>query len=113
MLSSAARELETSEKRRFPIDPLKFWGRKATDTEFLLTIPNGWRAELPKSVSATSKFGIYRSEYSQQGNVLRLFRHSEGASGVQPPEAVTDLIAWLRAVGADDAKMIVLTREKP
>jgi transglutaminase-like putative cysteine protease len=112
MMSTAAREIETAEKRRFPIDPQKFWGRNSTDTEFLLTIPVGWRAELPKSVSAAGKFGIYRSEYTQEGNVLRLTRHVEGTTGVQPPEAVTELTAWLRAVGADDAKMIVLTRDK-
>ena len=77
----------------------------------LLTLPDGWRAALPKSVRAESKFGIYRADYSQQGNVLRLARHIEGVTGVQPPQAIADFVAWLRAVGADDAKMIVLTRE--
>ena len=78
----------------------------------LLTVPAGWRAAMPKAVRAESKFGSYQSEYTQEGNVLRLARHVEGTTGVQPPDAVTDLIAWLRAVGADDAKMIVLTRGK-
>jgi transglutaminase-like putative cysteine protease len=110
-LASAARELETGEKRRFPIDPLRFWGRRASDVEYLLTLPAGWRADLPRGIAAPSKFGIYRSEYSQQGNVLRLARHVEGVSGVQPPDAIADLIAWFRTLAADDARMIVLTRD--
>jgi transglutaminase-like putative cysteine protease len=111
-LAAAARELESREKRRFPIDPAKFWGRRTSDTEYLLTLPAGWHAELPKSVSTASPFGIYQSEYTQDGNVLRLVRHIEGTTDVRPPEAITDLIAWFRAVAADDAKQIVLTKDK-
>jgi transglutaminase-like putative cysteine protease len=111
-LAAAARDLETEEKRRFPIDPAKLWGRRSNDIEYLLTLPAGWHAELPKSVSTASPFGIYQSEYTQEGNVLRLVRHIEGTTGVRPPEAITDLIAWFRAVAADDAKQIVLTRDK-
>lgn len=111
-LAAAARELETGEKRRFPIDPAKLWGRHASDIEYLLTLPAGWHAQLPKSVSAASPFGIYQSEYTQEGNVLRLVRHIEGTTGIRPPEAVTDLIAWFRAVAADDAKQIVLTKDR-
>jgi transglutaminase-like putative cysteine protease len=107
----AAREIENGEKRRFPIDPEKFWGKRVNETEMLLTLPDGWRAALPKSVRAEGKFGVYRAEYSQQGNVLRLARHVEGTTGVQPPQAIAEFVAWLRAVGVDDAKMIVLTRE--
>ena len=63
-------------------------------------------------MATSSLFGIYQSEYTQEGNVLRLVRHIEGATGVQPPEAINDLIAWFRAVAADDAKQIVLTRDR-
>jgi hypothetical protein len=110
-MTVAAREIENGEKRRFPLDPEKFWGKRVNVTEMLLTLPDGWRAALPKSVRAEGKFGIYRAEYSQQGNVLRLARHVEGTTGVQPPQAIAEFVAWLRAVGVDDAKMIVLTRE--
>ena len=110
-MTVAARELENGETRRFPIDPEKFWGKRVSETEMLLTIPQGWRAALPKSVRAESTFGIYRAEYTQQGNVIRLARHIEGTTGIQPPQALADLATWLRAVGVDDAKMIVLTRE--
>ena len=111
-LAAAARELETGEKRRFPIDPEKLWGRRSNDIEYLFTLPAGWHAALPKSVSTASPFGIYQSEYTQDGNVLRLTRHIEGTTGVRPPEAITDLIAWFRAVAADDAKQIVLTKDR-
>jgi transglutaminase-like putative cysteine protease len=110
-MTVAAREIESGEKRRFPIDPEQFWGKRVSETEMLFTLPDGWRAALPKAVRAESRFGIYRSEYTQQGNVLRLARHVEGTTGVQPPQTLPEFVAWLRAVGADDAKMIVLTRE--
>ena len=42
--------------------------------------------------------------------MLRLARHVEGTTGIQPPEAVKGLIDWFRIVAADDARMIVLTR---
>jgi len=100
------------ELRRFPIDPAKLWGRRADDIEYIITLPAGWHADLPKSVSTASPFGIYQSEYTQKGNVLRLVRHIEGTTGVRPPEAVTELVAWFRAVAADDAKQIVLMKDK-
>jgi len=109
-LSAAARDLEMREKRRFPIDPAKFWGHRVEDIEYVITLPAGWRADLPKSVSAASAFGIYQSEYTQDGNVLRLARHIEGTTVVRPPEEINLLIAWFRAVAADDAKQIVLTK---
>ena len=108
---AAAREL-TEVPRVFPIDAGKFWGRMATETEYVYTLPEGWRAELPKSVKATSALGTYHSEYTLDGRTLRLRRHVTGGTGVLPKERVGEVAAWLTAIGADDAKVIVLTREK-
>jgi transglutaminase-like putative cysteine protease len=106
----AAKELAEAEKRRFPIDPAKLWGERVSSTDILIALPTGWRAELPKSVSAKSDFGSFESQYTQEGQVLHLYRRITGAAGVQPPERIADLITWLRAVGADDAKFIVLSK---
>jgi transglutaminase-like putative cysteine protease len=110
-LVGAAREL-TDEPRRFPIDAAKFWGRKTSETEFAITLPAGWHAELPKSVTASSDFGSYVSEYTMDGRTLRLVRRITGSASVQPKEKVADFAAWLRAIGADDAKVIVLSRDE-
>jgi transglutaminase-like putative cysteine protease len=109
-LAVAARELEAREKRRFPLDPERFWGRKTTETDVTITLPAGWTAQAPKSVRASSAFGSYVSEYTATGNVLHMRRRITGASEVQPPEKVAELITWLKAIAADDAKLIMLNR---
>jgi hypothetical protein len=65
---------------------------------------------LPKNVTARSPFGTYESNYTEANGVLRLQRTLTGDIGVQPPERIGELTAWMRAVAADDAKFIVLTR---
>jgi hypothetical protein len=73
-----------------------------------MLLPEGWRASLPPNVSATSAFGSYNAEYSQQGRRLRVVRTMTGGRGIEPPESVGALIEWLRAVAEDDVRYIVL-----
>ena len=109
-LATAAKDLESRGARRFPIDAARFWGPRYTNTRYEITLPAGWHATLPKNVKANSAFGSYESTYSEANGVLRLTRQITGAIGVQPPEKLPELTAWLRAVAADDVKFIVLTR---
>jgi transglutaminase-like putative cysteine protease len=110
-LSDAAKELEGRETRRFPIDPAQFWGPRTSTTEFSIALPAGWHAQLPRAVHAASPFGSYESSYTEKNGTLRLARVVTGATTVQPPEKIGELIKWLRAVAQDDAKFIVLSRE--
>ena len=71
----------------------------------------GWQARLPKNVSESGPFGTYEAEYAQTGRELRISRRLTGARNVLPPERIGDLVAWLRAIGADDAKFIVIDRK--
>jgi hypothetical protein len=64
--------------------------------------------QLPKNVSATGKWGSYTARYTQEGRTLRVSRRLEGARGVYPPESVTDLVTWLRAIGEDDVPYLVI-----
>ena len=109
-LANVAKDLESRAPRRFPIDVARVWGPRYTNTRYEITLPAGWHATLPKSVTATGPFGSYESTYSEANGVLRITRQITGATGVEPPGKVTDLIAWMRAVAADDVKFIVLTR---
>ena len=109
-LAAGAKDLESRGARRFPIDAGRFWGPRSTDTRYEITLPAGWHATLPKNVQASSAFGTYESTYSEENGVLRLSRKIIGATGVQPPEKLAELTAWMRAVAADDVKFIVLTR---
>jgi transglutaminase-like putative cysteine protease len=109
-MTTMAASLEKEPKRRFPIDASKVFGPHSSVTTLTITLPPGWKAKLPPGISATSAFGSYASEYTQTGNVLRLSRKISGTRAVLPPERMPDLIAWLRQVGKDDARFIVLER---
>jgi hypothetical protein len=108
--ATRASELEKEPPRRFPIDVAKVTGVGLHSSEFRITLPPGWKAKLPPSVTASSSFGTYRSEYTQEGRVMRIARVSTGARGVLPPERLPDLIAWFRQLGKDDAKFILLEK---
>ena len=109
-LTTAAKDLENRGARRFPIDAGKFWGPRSTLTRYEISLPPGWHATLPKNVKASSAFGSYEATYSEDKGVLRFTREITGAIGVYPPQRLSELTAWMRAVAADDVKFIVLTR---
>lgn len=110
-VSGLIAELEAHVPRRFPIDAEAVFGAVELDLELRLTLPAGWRARLPANVSASSVFGSYASTYAQEGRELRVARRLVGARGTQPPERVGDLIAWLREIGRDEVRYLVLEHE--
>lgn len=103
-----ATQLEQGTPRRFPIDVGDVIGPIETIAELRITLPEGWRAHLPAGLSETSPFGSYTAEYAQVGRELRITRHMTGRKGIEPPDRVDALIAWLRAISRDDAKFIIL-----
>jgi hypothetical protein len=107
---SVVSDLESRTIRRFPIDVGAVAGPLENVTELRLRLPDGWRANLPDSVAAKSEFGDYRAVYRQDAQELVITRTMVGREGVEPPEKITALIAWLRAVAKDDVKYIVLER---
>lgn len=106
--ATLATDLEKEPKRRFPIDAQKVFGVGTRRTEFVITLPSGWKAKLPPSVTATSAFGSYRSEYTQDGSVMRITRVLNGSKAILPPERMPELLTWFRQIGKDDAKHILL-----
>jgi hypothetical protein len=108
--SSLATELEKEPRRRFPIDASRLMGLGIQTTEFRITLPAGWKAKLPPSVTANSAFGSYRSEYVQDGRVMRITRVFTDSKAVLPPERMPELITWLRQIGKDDAKFVLLEK---
>lgn len=110
-MTTAADDIARLPTRRFPIDASKIVGRLTGISEFRVTLPEGWRARLPVNVSATSVFGSYTATYSQEGRDLLIDRRIVGGTGIYPASRVDELVTWLRAIGHDDTKFIVL--EKP
>lgn len=110
-MTTAADDIARLPTRRFPIDASKIVGRLTGVSEFRVTLPAGWHARLPTNVSATSVFGSYTATYSQDGRDFIISRRMVGGTGIFMPSRVNELVAWLRAIGRDDTKFIVL--EKP
>jgi hypothetical protein len=107
---SLVSDLESRSTRRFPIDVGEVAGPAEAVAELRLRLPAGWRARVPQNVTAESEFGSYRAEYRQQGRELVVIRRMAGRKGIEPPEKIGALIAWLRGVAKDDVKYIVLER---
>ncbi len=101
-------DLESRGYRRSPIDVEAVVGPYEEVSEFHLTLPEGWHARLPPDIDATSVFGRYHARYAQSGRELTVERRIAGSTGVQPPERITDLIAWLKAISRDDVRYIAL-----
>jgi transglutaminase-like putative cysteine protease len=112
-MGAAADDIARLPARRFPIDASKIVGRQTASAELRVTLPEGWRARLPTGVSATSVFGTYVTTYAQTGRELVISRHIVGGTGVFMPSRVGELVTWLRAIGHDDVKFIVLDKGGP
>lgn len=103
-----ADELDKELTRRFPIDAQQVTGYNQITAEFSFTLPEGWLADLPTGVDAAGPFGSYRSSYTQQGRELRITRELGGTKGIFAPDKAKELSAWMRAVGKDDAEVILI-----
>lgn len=103
-------ELESAKPRRLPIAATTILGFSSSLEEFELTMPEGWTVELPDNVILDSPWGTYEKKYQQEGRVFRVTREMTGKRGVYPPEKMGELIAFLKALGADDASVLVVRR---
>lgn len=106
--SGLVANIESHVPRKFPINVAAVIGPALAVEEYLITLPPGWRARLPVGVTASSAYGQYRSTYTQEGRELRVQRRVEGRRGVQAPDKVADLIAFMRAIARDDPRLIML-----
>jgi hypothetical protein len=104
--SNLLRLLANAGPRLYPIDAASVF-RSAAVTELSLALPDGWKVELPKGTVATSDFGSFETQYSQQGQVLHARLRVSAATGVFPKERYADLQAWLKSIAAGGVSAIV------
>ena len=76
-----------------------------------IKLPAGWTATLPKNEKISGPLGNYETVYSQTGRDLFLSRTISGSTGILPPERINEVLAWFKAVGSDDSKLIVLQKQ--
>ena len=101
-------EVEAHVPRKYSIDARQIFGSEESIQEFRVTLPEGWRARLPSEVAVSGPYGTYASTYEQNGRELHIVRRMVGERGILPPNAVLDLLQFLRTVSRDDARLIVL-----
>ncbi len=106
--SALAKALAAAPPRKFPIDASRIIGPSVSATQFELTLPAGWTADLPKNVVTTSIAGRYETVYSQEGRLLKITRRITGARGIYPPIRIDEVVGWLRSIAADDVEFIQL-----
>lgn len=102
-------QLEADTLRVFDIDAELVSGSAVVEQVLTLTLPEGWTAEIPDDVTATSEFGGYEATYEQEGRVLRVVRRLVGARGTYSRERLPDLFAWLHGMAEDDARFILIS----
>jgi hypothetical protein len=108
-MQTAIADLEArKEPRRFDINVNAVIGPVEIVRELRVTLPEGYRARLPQSVTAESVFGRFTAEYTQEGRELRVTRSYAGTRGTQPKERLPDLIAFFREMSQDDVVFIVV-----
>ena len=103
-------ELEKEPARVNPIDLIQIIGPVRTLYEVRIRLPSGWRAALPKSESLSGLPGSYEVTYEQLGDELRMTRTLSGTRNVAPARQMPEIIEWLKTIGKDDAKLIVLQK---
>jgi hypothetical protein len=108
--ASIVSSLEGRGPRRYPINSDAVMGADETVQEFRLTLPVGWKANLPAGVHAKSVFGEYEATYTQVGRELRIMRRRSGTVGVFPASDYPALLDFLREITKDDIKIIVLSK---
>lgn len=109
-LKSMIETLRDDPHRKSWIDVEQIGGYGRATQELHVTLPLGWKAILPKPITADGLFGSYHTEYTQQGRDLRVVRTIVAHTGVQPPTAIPALITWLEQVDRDDVKFIALKK---
>ena len=107
-LTNLIASLEARGARKLPISSRKVGGGRTEVQDLRLTLPAGWKAKLPPNDSATSVFGTYVAEYSQNGQELHISRRLSGVDGVQPATKYGELLAWMKQISKDDAKYVIL-----
>jgi transglutaminase-like putative cysteine protease len=105
--------LESQGPRRTPVDAMAVSGGGVSNVEFRVTLPPGWKAQLPQPIDIKTDFGSLRMEYIQRGRELIVRRLRTGAEGVLPPSRAADLLGYFKAIAKDDVKFIVLTTGTP
>jgi hypothetical protein len=106
--SRTADAIEAEKDRKLPYDAAKFVAQHTTRTRVRIKLPVGWTAVLPRSAKIDGPVARYETKFAQVGDELQIERTLTGIKGIIPASRRTEIVEFLRKVGSDDAKLIVL-----
>ena len=106
--SRRADEMENDKNRKLPYDASKFVAQYTTHTQVRIKLPIGWVAILPKSEKIDGPVALYEMKFEQVGDELRIERKLTGIKGTVPASRRMEIVEFLRKVGSDEAKLIVV-----
>jgi hypothetical protein len=106
--SRRADEMESDKNRKLPYDASKFVAQYTTHTQVRIKLPVGWTAILPKSEKIDGPVALYEMKFEQVGDELRIERKLTGIKGVVAASRRMEIVEFLRKVGSDEAKLIVV-----
>ena len=106
--SRTADAIEAETTRKLPFDAAKFVAQHTTRTRVRIKLPVGWTAVLPKSATIDGPVAHYEMKFAQVGDELQIERTLTGVKGIIPAARRMEIVEFLRKVGSDEAKLIVL-----
>jgi hypothetical protein len=106
--SRMADEIEAEKQRKLPYDASKFVAQYTTRTHVRITLPPGWTATLPTSAKIDGPVARYELNFTQTGDELQIERSLTGIEGVIPASRRMEIVEFLRKLGSDETKLIVL-----
>jgi hypothetical protein len=100
--------IEKDTKRTLPYDMSKLMPQSLARTEIRIKLPPGWSATMPGSLKIDGPLARYQVSYSQAGDELRMIRTISGLKVVVPASQRMDIVRLFRAIGNDEAEVIVI-----
>ena len=104
----AAEAMEKDNDRKLPYDVARIVPQYTTRHVIRIKLPVGWTATLPKSEKLDGPVARYEVKYAQVGDELRIERTLTGITGIIPASRRLEIVDFLKKVGSDEARMIVL-----
>jgi hypothetical protein len=104
-------DLEKAPARMTPIDLSRLVPASPRTSTAVITLPDGWRALLPKNSSYDGLLGHFEMTFAQVGNQLRISRTIDGARGVVAADKMPDVIAALKQLTTDNARTIPIQKQ--
>lgn len=100
--------IEREKDRKLPYETGPIVAPYTTRVDVRVKLPPGWKAVLPKDDLLDVPLARYEMKYSQAGDELRIERTFIGLRSTVPASRQKEMVEWLRKIGSDDARQIVL-----